>query len=171
MKEFGDYVAYKLSPFPEYDLISQEIKEVEPVLIGEEYVQQWKVVDLPKVQVDSNLAQSKYLLKQTLKSNFENSLSQGVDVDGIKVQIDNASITNLSVLYSQAVANKQLEITSEIPFRDADNKVHQLTSDEIISLFAGAKNKHNELISAYWQKKDEINAADTVEKFRAIKFD
>lgn len=78
-EQFG-VIAVDESPQPEYDSITQSLREDDPELIETEWVQQWQVIDLSPEQATQNLADAQASTWERIKTERDRRKYLGVKV-------------------------------------------------------------------------------------------
>lgn len=167
VKPFG-YAPVRLSEKPEA-AFGKLIVEGKPRKTKGGWVQVWKAINSPTILQDT-AALKKRILEDSYQDSLKVGLKFGLDSSTtIRVQIQReADIANINMVAAAGLSASMRKVEVELYFRDADNAVHLLNSQQAIDLGDAANARRTTLARFYWSLKDAIQAAILAEDLDAL---
>lgn len=160
------YAMVNLLAKPEGDVVSEAV----PVLTDGIYTQAWDVRSYNEAETAQQLVDKKRTLIYTLENLRDAKLAQGapfVFPDGAtnNIQLRDGDRANLTGLRIQADHLNTSGVTDPVfKFRTYENKIYQLTPQQLIDVTNSALSAYVAVMDGVWILKDQIKAAGTAEE-------
>lgn len=106
------YAPVLQSPQPSCDQITQSCREITPVLVGQNWMQQWEVVDLDPEQIAYNEQQAKANNKTQAASML--TATDWVEIPSVNDPANNLHLTNYAEFLSYRLALRAIAVNPPV---------------------------------------------------------